>query len=113
MIKQTFYELTDEDCERLNATEMRAVRWLMASLNSCIYAQRDLVHRLECIPSGKARFRLMLGHLRAINNDIIGTTPKKQCKQIRNTMDDWRRTTCARPAYAPAKSAGSVSCTRS
>lgn len=88
MIKKTWYQLPEEQCERLNATEMRAVRWMLAALNSCVYAQKDLDNRLECIPSGKSRFRLMLGHLRAITNDMIGTTPKKQCRQIWNTMAD-------------------------
>lgn len=88
MIKQTFYQLPPEDCERLTASEMRAFRWLMAALNSITYGETDLKGRLECIPNGKTRYRLMLGQLRAICNDMIGTLPIKQCKQIRNTMND-------------------------
>lgn len=87
-MKTTWFSLPDEQCERLNRTEMQSVRWMLAALNSCIYAQRDLDKRLEMIPNGKTRFRLMLGQIRAICNDLVGTTPKGQCKQIKNTMND-------------------------
>ena len=87
-MKTTWYQLPEEDCERLNSTEMRAVRWSLAAENSVSYAQRDLEKRLECIPEGKRRWRLMLGQLRALCNDLIGTIPVKQCKTIRNTMED-------------------------
>lgn len=88
MIKQTFYELPEQDRERLNATEMRSARWMIAALSVCVESQRELKDRLECIPSGKARFRLMLGHLRALCNDLLGTTPYKQRRVIGNTMLD-------------------------
>lgn len=87
-MKKTWYQLPEEDCERLNSTEMRAVRWSLAAENSVSYAQRDLEKRLECIPEGKRRWRLMLGQLRALCNDLIGTIPVKQCKTIRNVMND-------------------------
>ena len=87
-MKQTFYQLPEEDCERLNSTEMRAIRWSLTAVNSIAYAERDLANRLECIPNGKVRWRLMLGQLRALCNDLIGTTPNKQVKTIRNTLND-------------------------
>jgi len=87
-MKQTFYQLPEEDCERLTAPEMRAVRWCLAALNSCAYAQDDLSRRLECIPNGKRRWRLMLGQLRALCNDLLGTIPRKQCVGINNVMHD-------------------------
>lgn len=87
-MKQTFYQLPEEDCERLNSTEMRAIRWSLAAINSIAYAEEDLAHRLECIPNGRLRWRLMLGQLRALCNDLIGTTPRKQCNTIKNTMKD-------------------------
>jgi hypothetical protein len=87
-MKQTFYSLPEADCERLNRTEMQAIRWSLAAINSVAYAQDDLKDRLDCIPHGRVRWRLMLGQLRALCYDLIGTVPKKQCKQIRNTMDD-------------------------
>ena len=33
MIKQTWYQLPDKDCERLTRFEMQSVRWIMAALN--------------------------------------------------------------------------------
>ena len=47
-----------------------------------------LKDRLECIPSGKVRWRLLLGQLRAVTNDLIGTIPYKQCVNIKNVMND-------------------------
>lgn len=87
-MKQTWYQLPESDCERLTRSEMTAVRWCLAAVNSVAYAQDDLKSRLECIPSGKARWRLMLGSLRSLLNDIIGTVPVSQCKTIKNTMTD-------------------------
>lgn len=87
-MKKTFYQLPPEQCERLRAQEMAALRWSIAAVNICSTAEGDLKDRLECIPNGRVRFRLMLGQLRAICNDLIGTTTIKQAKQIRNVMND-------------------------
>lgn len=86
--KATFYQLPEEECERVNRREMQALRWSLAAINSIAYAQEDLAERLECIPNGKARWRLMLGQLRSCLNDLIGTVPRKQCQTIKNVMND-------------------------
>ena len=52
------------------------------------HAREDLQKRLECIPSGRQRMSMVLGGLKAIADDLIGTVPVGQCKQIRNTMQD-------------------------
>lgn len=88
MKKTTFYQLPEEDCERLRRPEMASLRWLISALNSVALAEANLQNRLECIPNGKSRYRLMLGQLRAICNDLIGTTPREQCKQIQNVTND-------------------------
>ena len=98
-MKKTFYQLPEEDCERLKRSEMQALRWSLAAVNSVAYAQEDLAERLECIPQGKVRWRLMLGHLRACLNDIIGTVPRKQCATIKNTMNDMELRMV--PKYSP------------
>lgn len=82
------YQLPDKDCERLNRTEMQAVQMTLATLSTAAYAQDDLKKRLECIPDGVKRFRLALGGLRSVANDIIGTISVQQAKHIRNTMND-------------------------
>ena len=87
-MKTTWYQLPEEDCERLNRPEMQALRWVIAALNSVALAEKDLQKRLECVPEGQVSYRLMLGQLRALCNDMIGTIPVKQCKQIKNVMDD-------------------------
>jgi len=87
-MKTTYYSLPEEDRERLTRTEMQAVRWCLAAISSIAYAQDDLASRLDCIPYGRIRWRLMLGHLRACLNDVLGTTPLKQRKTIQNVMND-------------------------
>ena len=86
---RTPYKLPDADCERLMRTEMTAVRMLLAALSTAAYAQEDLRHRLECIPSGNQRLRMAVGGLRAVVDDLIGTISLSQCKQIYGTMNDF------------------------
>lgn len=80
--------LPEDQCERMTRTEFNAVRAMMIVVSFCVEAKRDLQHRLECIPSGKARMNMALGAIQAIMNDIIGTITRAQAQQIRNTMTD-------------------------
>ena len=80
--------LEDADCERLNRGEYEAVRCLLGAVSYTAHASEDLKKRLECIPSGRERMNMTLGGIRAIVDDIIGTIPVGQCKQLRNTMND-------------------------
>ena len=52
------------------------------------YAKEDLKDRLECIPNGRLRWRLMHGHLSSLMNDLIGTMPRKQCVNLKSVMHD-------------------------
>lgn len=80
--------LRDEDCERLNRSEYEAIRCLLGAVSYTAHAKDDLQKRLECIPSGRQRMGMVLGGLKSIADDLIGTVPVGQCKQIRNTMQD-------------------------
>ena len=83
------YMLLDEDCERLNRTEMQAVRMMLAALSVAAYAEDDLKKRLECVPAGNRRMKMAVGGLRSVVNDLIGTISRNQCKQIYGTMRDF------------------------
>lgn len=87
-MKKDSYKLPDDQCERVNRSEMIALRWSFAAINSIAYAKDDLKNRLKMIPNGVTRWNLMLGQLRSLLNDIVGTVPRKQCKTIKNVMDD-------------------------
>lgn len=80
--------LDDADCERLNRGEFEALRCLLGAVNYTVRAKEDLQKRLECVPGGRSRMAMILGGLKAVADDIIGTIPAGQCKQIRNTMLD-------------------------
>lgn len=88
MFKKTWYFLPEKDRERLNRTELRAARWLVTVMYICFELREELAERLKCIPNGQARFNMMLGHVQAIANDVIGTVPKSQKDQIQHTIDD-------------------------
>jgi len=80
--------MQEEDCERLNRGEFEAVRCLLGAVSYTAHAKDDLKKRLECLPSGKQRMSMVLGGLKAIADDLIGTVPTGQCRQLRNTMQD-------------------------
>ena len=80
--------LDAKDCERLNRGEFEAMRGLIAATSYVAHARDDLQKRLECIPGGKQRMSMLLGSIKAITDDIVGTMTVNQCKQLRNTMND-------------------------
>jgi len=80
--------LPEDECERLNRGEFEAVRCLLGAVSYTAHAKDDLQKRLEMVPHGRQRMAMILGGIRAISDDLIGTMPRGQCKQIRNTMND-------------------------
>lgn len=80
--------LEENDCERMKRSEYEAMRGLLAATSYIAHADNDLPRRLESIPSGKQRMKMLLGGIRALADDLVGTMPRNQCKQLRNTMQD-------------------------
>lgn len=80
--------MQEEDCERLNRREFEAVRCLLGAVSYAATAKDDLQKRLECIPYGRSRMAMILGGIKAIADDLVGTVPRNQCKQLRNVMSD-------------------------
>ena len=87
--KQSWYQLPEADCERLNRKQMGAVLRMYNLLSDESYFSEDMVSRLEMIPNGKRRMHMALGQMRSIVNDITGTIPVEQCKRIHGTMKDY------------------------
>ena len=80
--------LKEEECDRLTRTEFEAVRCLLGAVSYTAHAKEDLQERLETIPGGKQRMAMILGGIKALADDLIGTVPAGQCRQLRNTMQD-------------------------
>ena len=80
--------LSDEDAQRLNRGEYEAVRCLLGAVNYAAHANDDLQKRLMIIPGGQQRMADVLQSLRDLTDDVIGTVPSGQCRQLRNTMKD-------------------------
>ena len=79
----------EDDCERMKRDEFEAMRSLLGAISYLAHADRDLQDRLGCLPGGKQRMAMLLGAARAMADDLIGTMPQNQCKQLRNTMRDF------------------------
>lgn len=84
--KRVWFE--EKDCERMKRDEYEAMRCLMGAVSYTAHADADLQKRLECVPGGKQRMKMLLGSMRAIADDLVGTMPQSQCRQLRNTMKD-------------------------
>jgi hypothetical protein len=83
------YSLPDDQCERLKRSEMNGVRMLLAHLSTASYCQDDLKNRLECVPDWNRRFRLAVGGLKAVCDDVVGTISRNQAKQLLGTLRDY------------------------
>lgn len=80
--------MDEEDCERLCRSEFEAMRCLFGAVSYAAHANADLQERLKCLDRGKQRMAMVLGALKALADDLTGTVPRGQCKQLRNTMLD-------------------------
>ena len=89
MSKRERYQLPEEDCERLERSELAALKMMLAELSSGTWVRDELKNRLPCIPYGRQRLLLALGVLRAVCDDMIGTIPVAQAKQIMGTLKDY------------------------
>ena len=79
--------LEDEDCVRLNRAEFEAVRCLLGAVNYAAHAKDDLEKRLA-IAGAQQRMLDAVSELRNVADDVIGTVPVGQCRQLKNTMTD-------------------------
>lgn len=80
--------LDEKDCERMNRGEYEAMRGLLGAVSYIAHADQNLVKRLERVPYGKQRMRMLLGGAKALSDDLVGTMPQGQCRQLQNTMQD-------------------------
>jgi len=84
------YKLPDGERERLRRDEMTALVYFLSTLAETGYMWENLQKRLEYIPSGKARFKMVMGGHNAIVGDILGTVPREQQKRLENIGKDFK-----------------------
>lgn len=82
------YELPEKNRLRLTRTEMHSMQWLMNAISSFGYASDDLATRLEWVPSGRARLRMINGQCLSLLRDLAGTIPEKQRNSLVNVGKD-------------------------
>lgn len=79
--------MEEEDSIRLNRGEFEAVRCLLGAVNYAAHANDDLRKRLMII-GREQRMADVLQELRDVTDDVIGSVPVGQCRQLKNTMHD-------------------------
>lgn len=79
--------LPEEECERMNRAEFEATRCLLGAVSYAGHAMDGLQKRLKEYGLWP-RMAMVVGGLKAIADDVIGTTPRNQCLQLKNTMQD-------------------------
>ncbi len=64
------------------------MRCLLGAVSYAAHARDGLGERVKMFKKGPERMRMLIGSMEAMANDIIGTVPMAQCRQLRNTMHD-------------------------
>ena len=82
------YQLPEADCERMTRPEMDAMKFGSACLSNLMFFEHDLQDRLECVPGGKHRIKLVIGQFRSLYKDICGTMQMKQKLNLVNVAKD-------------------------
>ncbi|MBR3333144.1 MAG: hypothetical protein IKG23_02530 [Clostridia bacterium] len=88
-MKKTFYQLPEEDRERMTRSQINALIWLINVVACTACLEEDFGTRLDCIPYGRRRVRMTLGQLRAIIEDLKGTITADQMRRIQNSCRDY------------------------
>lgn len=83
------FELRDDDCERLNRSQMILVQRILAFVSDLAYAKDDLAGRMKSVPHGQERLNMVVGGAESLFRDLLGTISDKQRRQIRNAARDY------------------------
>lgn len=81
--------LPNEQCRRLNHSEMLAVRWVLNMASELNMAKGDLAHLLDAVPNGKSRMNMLVGQVNALFTDILGVVSDNQRQVLRNSARDY------------------------
>ena len=84
------YALPESECERLRKSEMTAIKMMLTMLSIAANVMDDLSDRLTWVPRGRWRCAAAVGAMRAVINDVLGTIPETQKRQIQGTMKNYK-----------------------
>ena len=79
--KREPYTLPEEDRERMTREEMNALIYFKCALASAGYAWQKMQRRLGYVPAGLQRFKMFMGGMNSLIEDIGGTMPKQSQKR--------------------------------
>ena len=85
---KTEYKLTEGERERLTRTQMNSLQYIMHTLSSLRYGEKDLADRIICIPNGKRDYACVIWMMNRIVHDLLETVPDEQCKRMLNQTRD-------------------------
>ena len=86
---RTPLSLPDEQCRRAVRSEMHAIQFMLTVLSAGANVSNDLADRLKEVPHGTWMWRCGMGLIKSVCNDIVGTIPVKQAKQIKGVCDNY------------------------
>ena len=82
------YSLPESERERMHRTELNAMIRLIYMRSNMAGFEREFGERLDFIPDGRKRVRLVLGQIKSIEEDLKGTITADQNKRLHNTCRD-------------------------
>lgn len=81
--------LPDDQCRRAVRNEMHAIQFMLTILSAGTNVSKDLSERLKDVPQGAQMWRCGMGLLKSVCNDVVGTLPIKQARQIKGVCDNY------------------------
>lgn len=88
--KREPYSLPEADRERMTRDELNAFIYFKCALASAGYAWEKMKRRLAYIPAGEQRFKMQMGGMNALLDDIAGTMPKQSQKRMDGITNDYK-----------------------
>ena len=101
--KREPYTLPEEDRERMTRDEMNALIYFKCALASAGYAWQKMQRKLGYVPAGLQRFKMFMGGMNSLIEDIGGTMPKQSQKRMDGIVNDFKIALIPQAATEPKR----------
>lgn len=97
------FTIPEEDRERMRRDEMNAMVYMQCAIAAMGYCWKDLRNRLEYIPAGVQRFKMAMGAMKSIFDDLHETLPTKSERRMSTISHDFKIVLVPKPTSEPQK----------